>query len=63
MSIIQLCKELRPDAFSLADVIQLPNFMGNALGNEDLDIYNRVISFVKSGKGNVERAHWWKELH
>jgi len=63
LSVIQICKELRPNAIALSDLVQLPNIMGVTLGNEDLDIYNRFINAVKTGKGNSERAPWWKELY
>jgi len=47
-SVVRICKELRPNAYALADLIHLPNSASGTLGNEDLDVYNWILSFVKS---------------
>lgn len=59
-SLVQSLKELRKDIISLTDVIPYPNIMMGALGNEDLQIYDRILQHVKATPKVTERASWWK---
>lgn len=63
MNMIQICKELRPNAFALAEVLPLPNLACGVLGNEDLDVYNRVVTAVQTREENMERPDWWKMIY
>ena len=60
---INLCKEIRPNAYGLTLISPQSNYSFLALGNEDLDIYGRMLSAVKTTKGDSERAPWWKMLN
>lgn len=60
ISILNLLKDLRKEILSLTDVMPFTNRALGALGNEDLQIYDRVLQHIKTSKGVTERPSWWK---
>jgi len=60
LSLIKSLKELRKDIIPLTDVTPFPNSMTGALGNEDLQIYDRILQHVQATPKVTERADWWK---
>lgn len=59
-SITKLLKELRTQIVPLTDLVPLSNRGFGQLGNEDLQVYHRVIQHMKATPGVTERAEWWK---
>lgn len=59
-AIIKALKEIRKDVVTLTDVVPYPNWMLGALGNEDLQIYDRMLQHVKATPKVSERPSWWK---
>jgi acyl-CoA oxidase len=60
LAIIKELKEIRKDIVTLTDVAPFPNWTMGALGNEDLQIYDRVLQHVKATPKVSERPDWWK---
>lgn len=60
LSLIKELKELRKDIIPLTDVLPFPNSLRGALGNEDLQIYDRILAHVKATPKVTERPSWWK---
>ena len=53
-------KYLRKEIIELMKVMPIPNRVMGALGNEDLQFYDRYIQHIKAGKQVTERPGWWK---
>lgn len=59
-SVMKLLKELRKDILPLTDVLPIPNRGLGPLGNEDLQVYDRMIQHFKSSPKVSEKPTWWK---
>lgn len=59
-SIMDLLKDLRNEVLALTKVLPFPNNSYGMLGNEDLQLYERVLQHVKSTEKVSERPNWWK---
>ena len=58
-----LCEDLRKEVVELTKVFNWGNRLTGALGNEDLQVYKRIIQHVNASSGVTERAEWWKMLY
>mmetsp|Transcript_24224 Transcript_24224/g.21513 ORF Transcript_24224/g.21513 Transcript_24224/m.21513 type:complete len:130 (+) Transcript_24224:3-392(+) len=58
--LIKSLKELRKDVIPLTDILPYPNKMLGALGNEDLQIYDRVMQHVRATPKVTQKPDWWK---
>jgi hypothetical protein len=59
-SIISLLKDIRKDILPLTDTLPFPNKMYGLLGNEDLQLYERILVHIKSSPKVSERPEWWR---
>ena len=62
-SVGALCKDLRKEMIQLTDVLPFPNTAMGALGNEDLQVYDRYIQHIMTAPKVTERPSWWKMLY
>lgn len=61
--ILQLCRELKDDAVTLADVISPPDVALNSiLGCSDGQVYKKLFQSFIVSPGGTQRATWWKEF-
>lgn len=61
--ILQLCRELKDDAVTLADVIAPPDVaLNSVLGCSDGQVYKKLFQSFILSPGGTQRAPWWKEF-
>ena len=53
-------KAIRKEIILLTQVLPLPNRAMGALGNEDMQVYDRYLQHIKACKQVTERPEWWK---
>jgi len=53
-------KTLRGEIVRLTSILPFPNRMMGALGNEDMQVYERFIQHFKAAPKVTERPEWWK---
>lgn len=59
-TILQLCRELKPDAVSLVDAIAPPDFVLNSvLGASDGKVYQHLEVAMSEAPGCYEKPSWW----
>lgn len=59
-SLMRLLKEIRKEIYGLTLVPPYYNRALGPLGNEDLQVYDRIIQHLKVSSGVTERPEWWK---
>jgi len=60
--ILNLCRELKPEAVSLVDAISPPDFVLNSvLGASDGKVYQHLEVAMSQAPGCFEKPSWWKE--
>ncbi|CAI2360764.1 unnamed protein product [Moneuplotes crassus] len=62
-NIQDLCAQLRPEIIELTKVLPIPNRANGALGNEDLQVYKRLVQHFTVTEGVTERSNWWKKMY
>ena len=62
-NLARICAELRPDAMAITMLFPQPSILFGALGNEDLDGYERFLQNVRTQPENLERAPWWRAVY
>lgn len=61
-AVLQLCKELKPEAVTLVDAISPPDFVLNsALGASDGKVYQHLEVAMTEAPGCYEKPSWWHE--
>jgi acyl-CoA oxidase len=53
-------KSLRGEIVKLTLLLPMPNRIYGALGNEDMQVYERFVQHVRSAPKVTERPSWWK---
>ena len=59
----QLCHDLRGNIIEMIKILPVGNRLMGALGNEDLQVYKRLMQHVHVNEGVTERPGWWKLLY
>jgi len=62
-NIQDLCQDLRKDIIELIKIFPVGSRVLGALGNEDLQVYKRLVQHFTMDKGVTERPGWWKILY
>lgn len=62
-TVLELCQEIRPQAVTLVDAFDIPDFVLNSpLGRSDGDIYTHYLKGIQNSRGGNSVAPYWDSL-